>query len=327
MTIVIAGVMQSRHATASGDCTADASIDAEEQSFLGLINNYRAQNGLSPLALSYTLSKSASWKSMDMAVNNYYAHDDLTRTWTQRLKDCGYTYNAWLGEAIDAGRPDVGGGLSVFTEWKNSPEHNAIMLGANYTAIGIGRAYYAGAPYNWYWTTDFGSYSDGWPAVTPTATSTQSAPSLTGTPSATQVSPTATDSPVASPTATVATPTSVPDTTPPLVTDTPAASPTATVAAPTSVPDTTPPLVTLVSPSAGGAYEGKVAVAASASDNGGVARVEFYVDGVLYRTDSRAPYSTSWNLRPVTPGSHTVTARAVDVAGNTATDSVTITTS
>ena len=32
------------------------------------------------------------------------------------------------------------------------------MLGANYTAIGIGRAYTAGSPYGWYWTTDFGGY-------------------------------------------------------------------------------------------------------------------------------------------------------------------------
>ncbi len=150
-------------ATAAGDCTTDASMDAEEKAFLVLINNYRAQNNLAPLALSYTLTKAAQWKSTDMANNSYFAHDDLSRSWTQRISDCGYGYNTWLGENIAAGYVTA---QDVFTAWKNSPGHNANMLGTNYTTIGIGRYYRAGSPYGWYWTTDFGGVSDGYVSIT-----------------------------------------------------------------------------------------------------------------------------------------------------------------
>ncbi|MGH7623358.1 MAG: CAP domain-containing protein, partial [Gemmatimonadaceae bacterium] len=90
-------------ASAAGNCTVDASIDTEERAFATLINNYRAQNGLGPLAVSYGLSKASQWKSGDMAANDYFAHDDLSRSWDQRIRDCGYGYNTWLGENIAAG--------------------------------------------------------------------------------------------------------------------------------------------------------------------------------------------------------------------------------
>lgn len=178
---------------AAGDCTVDPALDTEELYFLQLINDYRAQNGRGSLAPSHTLSKAAQWKSQDMATNRYFAHDDLTRSWSQRIRDCGYGYNAWIGENIAAGNS---GALATFNQWKNSPAHNDNMLNANYTAIGIGRAYAAGAPYGWYWTNEFGSVSDGWPSGTPatntptrTSTPTRTA---TATPTRTAVPPTPT---------------------------------------------------------------------------------------------------------------------------------------
>jgi uncharacterized protein YkwD len=146
-------------AAAAGDCTINASLDADELAFLTLINNYRAQNGLQPLKVSYTLSRASAWKSKDMAINAYFAHDDLSRTWIQRVRDCGYGFNAYIGENIAAG---YGTAQAVFDGWKASPGHNANMLGANYTTIGIGKYVQAGSPYGTYWTTDFGSFSDGW---------------------------------------------------------------------------------------------------------------------------------------------------------------------
>jgi uncharacterized protein YkwD len=146
-------------AVAGPNCTVDASIDGEEQEFLRLINDYRGQNGLAALALSDSLASSAAWKSQNMATEGYFAHDDtpIGRTWDQRLRDCGYTYNTWLGENIAAGN---GTAAATFQQWRNSSGHNANMLNANYNAIGIGRAYVAGSPYGWYWTTDFGGVAD-----------------------------------------------------------------------------------------------------------------------------------------------------------------------
>lgn len=172
-------------ASAAGDCTIDASLDADERAFLTLINNYRAQNGLGPLTVSYTLTRASAWKSKDMAVNAYFAHDDQTRTWVDRIRDCRYGFNTYIGENIAAGYANA---QAVFDGWKASPGHNANMLGANYTTIGIGKYVQAGSPYGTYWTTDFGGFSDGWvdaaeatePLLPPTATSDAPAPVTTG---------------------------------------------------------------------------------------------------------------------------------------------------
>ena len=134
-------------------CVDDPALDADEQNFVALLNAYRAQNGLPPLAVDVNLSRSGQWKSDDLAINNYYAHDDLDRTWVQRIRDCGFTANVWLGEVIDGSRGDPGA-AEVLNEWRNSPDHNAILLDAGAKWIGCGRGYYAGAPYNWYWTCD-----------------------------------------------------------------------------------------------------------------------------------------------------------------------------
>ena len=181
-------------ALALTNCTTDASMDSEELAFLGLINNYRQQNGLQPLALSYGLTKPSQWKSVDMATNAYFAHDDLSRTWDQRIVDCGYTYNTWLGENIAAGYSTA---QSVFDAWRNSPGHNANMLGANYTAIGIGRYSLAGSPYGVYWTTDFGGVSDGYvsaaetpaPLIAPTPEAAPTAQALVAPATAGPTSP------------------------------------------------------------------------------------------------------------------------------------------
>lgn len=180
-----------RHTSAAaGPCsTSAAGYDSEETAFLQLINNYRQQNGLGTLTSSPTLDKSAAWKSQDMAANAYFAHDDIPigRAWNQRISDCGYNFGGWIGENIAAGMATA---TDAFNAWKNSAGHNANMLSVNYNAIGIGRAYVAGSPYGWYWTTDFGSYVDGAPTATPTRTPTR-------TPTTTPAPPTPTRTPAA----------------------------------------------------------------------------------------------------------------------------------
>ena len=142
---------------AAGDCTADPALDTEEQAFLVLINNHRAQNGLPPLAASYTLSKSAQWKSQDMANNNYFAHDDLTRTWVTRIRDCGYGYNTWLGENIAAGFSGAGDMLAA---WQASPFHNENLLRPEFQVVGLACAFNQRTRFHWFWTADFGGQPD-----------------------------------------------------------------------------------------------------------------------------------------------------------------------
>jgi hypothetical protein len=83
--------------------------------------------------------------------------------------------------------------------------------------------------------------------------------------------------------------------------------------------DTQAPTVSITSPAAG-TVAGTINVDANASDNVGVAGVQFLLDGTnLGAEDVASPYSISWNTTTIADGSHTLTARARDAAGNTAT--------
>ena len=84
-------------------------------------------------------------------------------------------------------------------------------------------------------------------------------------------------------------------------------------------PDTTPPTVSITAPVSGSTVSGTVTVSASAADAGGVAGVQFRLDGVnLGAQDLTAPYSVAWNTATATAGNHTLTAQARDTAGNLA---------
>ncbi|MBJ6764184.1 M20/M25/M40 family metallo-hydrolase [Myxococcaceae bacterium JPH2] len=90
-------------------------------------------------------------------------------------------------------------------------------------------------------------------------------------------------------------------------------------------PDTTPPTVSLTAPT-GGTVSGSVTLSATASDNVGVSRVDFLVDGAVKNSDFSSPYSYAWDSTTASNGSHTVSAVAYDGAGNsTATSAVTVT--
>ncbi len=93
--------------------------------------------------------------------------------------------------------------------------------------------------------------------------------------------------------------------------------------------DQTAPTVSLTAPTAGQTVTGTVTVSATASDASGVAGVQFKLDGAnLGAEDTTSPFSMSWNTATATNGSHTLTAVARDVAGNTTTSAgVTVTVS
>jgi hypothetical protein len=94
------------------------------------------------------------------------------------------------------------------------------------------------------------------------------------------------------------------------------------------VPDTTRPTAAITSPTGGATVAGAtVTIAASASDNIGVAGVLFQVDGVTIGTeDTSSPYSITWNTVGLADGSHALTAIARDAANNTGTSAaVTVT--
>jgi len=82
--------------------------------------------------------------------------------------------------------------------------------------------------------------------------------------------------------------------------------------------DTTPPAVTVDAIPA--VVGGVITVTAQAGDNVGVAGVQFLIDGTAWGgEDTSSPYSVQVDTDQLSSGTHTVTARARDAAGNTAT--------
>lgn len=88
--------------------------------------------------------------------------------------------------------------------------------------------------------------------------------------------------------------------------------------------DTTAPSVSITAPANNATVSGTVTVSANASDNVGVVRVEFRVDGTLVKTQTAAPFSYSWGTVGLV-GVHTIDVRAADAAGNAKVASISVT--
>jgi hypothetical protein len=93
----------------------------------------------------------------------------------------------------------------------------------------------------------------------------------------------------------------------------------------TVVNDTTPPTVALLDLVEGAAVTGTIALAATASDEVGVAGVQLTLDGANLGAEyTAAPYAIAWNSASVANGVHVLGAVARDAAGNQQTASVTV---
>ncbi len=96
--------------------------------------------------------------------------------------------------------------------------------------------------------------------------------------------------------------------------------------------DAAAPTVSLTSPSSGDSFKqrARVSLTASAVDTGtspgpasGMTRVRYFLDGgTQIGTATTSPYRVTWTVpRNLPPGTHTLTARAFDAAGNVTTSS------
>src|SRR5262245_12841951 len=82
-------------------------------------------------------------------------------------------------------------------------------------------------------------------------------------------------------------------------------------------PDLIAPVVSITAPADSITVSGRVRVRATATDDVGVAGVQFQLDGApLAAEDPSWPFQRFWNTTSATDGSHTLTAVARDAAGN-----------
>jgi thermitase len=88
--------------------------------------------------------------------------------------------------------------------------------------------------------------------------------------------------------------------------------------------DTTAPVVSITSPISGATVKGSFMVQGTATDNVGVSKIQFYVDGRLISNLAASPFALSWNSTGVANGTHTLTVKAYDAANNVGAASVAV---
>jgi hypothetical protein len=90
------------------------------------------------------------------------------------------------------------------------------------------------------------------------------------------------------------------------------------------VADAIPPTSVITSPSDGSSVQRKstVTMTAAASDNVGVVRVEFYVNGQLQCADGSSAYTCTWQVPPSRRRTYQLQAKAFDAHGNVGASSI-----
>lgn len=117
---------------------------------LRLVNEQRANYGLSALSYSTQLEAVAYAHSKDMAQNNYFSHTNLSgQSPFDRMKAAGISYRS-AAENIAAGQKTP---QEVVNAWMNSAGHRANILNSSVTKMGVG--IYSGGSYGIYWTQLF----------------------------------------------------------------------------------------------------------------------------------------------------------------------------
>ncbi|PJY98878.1 MULTISPECIES: CAP domain-containing protein [Bacillus] len=127
--------------------SAPSSVSAYEKKVVELTNAERQKQGLKPLQIDETLSKSARAKSQDMKDKNYFDHQSPTYgSPFDMMKSFGISYKT-AGENIAKGQKTP---EEVVKAWMNSEGHRKNILNANFTHIGVGYVE-SGS----YWTQQF----------------------------------------------------------------------------------------------------------------------------------------------------------------------------
>ena len=83
-------------------------------------------------------------------------------------------------------------------------------------------------------------------------------------------------------------------------------------------PDLTPPTTSMTAPTDLATVSGTAVIDVAADDNVGVFKVDLYVDGIFFVSDTTSPYSFAWDTTVLPNGPHTLYAIAADAAGNSA---------
>ncbi len=105
------------------------------------------------LAWNAALANAAYGHSLDMATQNYFAHDSLDgRSLGTRVTAAGYSWST-VGENIAAGYATL---PAVIDGWMTSDGHCANLMSASFTEVGLACARNSASTYGIYWTQNLG---------------------------------------------------------------------------------------------------------------------------------------------------------------------------
>ncbi|MDP2624562.1 MAG: S-layer homology domain-containing protein [Candidatus Peregrinibacteria bacterium] len=136
---------KSRYRVTYMTINAGAEMEAWEEDFLKLLNDYREENGADPLEIDSALDEAAMDHSIWMAENETLSH--IGEDGSEFYERCYAAGSFCLSE--NAAYNSWPTPQAFFTSWKESPGHDENMLRTSYNGyIGIGM-------YDGYATTDF----------------------------------------------------------------------------------------------------------------------------------------------------------------------------
>ncbi|WP_147080505.1 CAP domain-containing protein [Methylobacterium haplocladii] len=120
--------------------TSSAAVDTTAAR--DMISAYRKGRGEAPLTVDADLQRLAETEAAAMAVAD---KPSQSRTVSAAIGRLGY---ASPGANLSAGYHTL---AEAFSGWRDSPPHNAVMLSADATRMGIATAYAPGSKYKVYW--------------------------------------------------------------------------------------------------------------------------------------------------------------------------------
>lgn len=125
-------------------------VDSYAEQVLSIVNARRAEAGLAPLTMNYTLVSAAKVRAAETVQSFSHTRPNGTGCFTA-FDEAGVGYSG-AGENIAAGQwsPD-----SVMNSWMNSEGHRANILDGRFTQIGIACYYDPDSQYGYYWVQCF----------------------------------------------------------------------------------------------------------------------------------------------------------------------------
>jgi uncharacterized protein YkwD len=113
---------------------------------VGLVNSFRAQNGLGPVSVDSAVVEAARYQAVAMASRDVLSHE-VAGDFTTRMNNAGFTY-ALATENVGAADRSVADSINA---WIRSPHHRENMLMREAKYMGMIRASAPGSRYRTYW--------------------------------------------------------------------------------------------------------------------------------------------------------------------------------